>query len=165
MSEGWRSVRAAAMAGAVYAGLEAFAAVMFPGVLDPTPTLFAISVSVAGTALLLGFAAFCLCRLSPRAAGAWAVVLWSAVWGPHNAKMAGWHRVGWFPSLALAGMAPFAPGLTVVVGALGGATSGLVRSRGGRAGWRRGWAWAMRWGRRWARRRACSRGRGCPPGC
>ena len=134
MSDGWRSVRAAAIAGAVYAGLEAFAAVVFPGVLDPTPTVFAIAVSVVGTAVLLGFAAFCLCRVTPLAAGAWAVVLWSAVWGPHNAKMAGWHRVGWFPSLALAGMAPFAPGLTVAVGALGGATSGFVRHRGGGSG-------------------------------
>jgi len=134
MSDAWSSVRSAAIAGGVYAGLEAFGAATFPGALDPEPTIFAIVVSVVGTFCLLGFVAFLLCRITPRYAAAWAVVLWSAVWGPHNARTAGWHRVGWFPTIALAGMAPFAPGLTVALGALGGATAGLVKSRGGRAG-------------------------------
>jgi arylsulfatase A-like enzyme len=134
MSEAWRSVRAAAIAGMVYAAFEAFGASVFPGPLDPTPTMLAMLVSVVGTGLLLATCAFIWCWASPKYAAAWTVVLWSAVWGPHNARIAGWHRVGWFPTVALAGVAPFAPGFTVAVGALGGITSGLVRSRGGREG-------------------------------
>jgi len=134
MSDAWRSVQAAVIAGLVYAGLEAFAAFTFPGPLDPKPTILAMGISVVGTGLLLGFVAFLLCRVTPRQAAAWSLVFWSAVWGPHNARMAGWHRVGWFPTVALACAAPFAPGFTVVLGALGGITSGLVRSRGGQAG-------------------------------
>ncbi len=134
MNDAWRSVRNAGAAGAVFAGLEAFSALMYPGPLDPIPTAFAIAVSVAGTFALLALAAFILCRITPRYAAAWAVVLWSSVWGPHNARLAGWHRVGWFPTIALAGMAPFAPGLTVALGALGGATAGFAKSHGGRAG-------------------------------
>ena len=72
--------------------------------------------------------------VNTRSAVGIALALWAAAWGPHNARLAGWHRVGWAPSVVIGGTALVAPGVGVALGVLGGASAGLFRSRGGPEG-------------------------------
>jgi len=134
MNDAWKAVRAAFVAGVIFAVLEACSAYLYPVALDPQPTLFAVGLSVAGTGLLLAVAALLLSTFSPRHAAGLSLAVWAAVWGPQQAQIAGWHRVGWAPSVVLGSTALVAPGLAVVVGAFGGVTGAIFRRRGDRAG-------------------------------
>jgi hypothetical protein len=134
MSETFRPVRAGFFAGLVFAALEAAAARVNPVVLDPTPTALTIVLSVLATGLLLALCAAFLSRISPRHAAALSMALWAAAWGPHQARIAGWHRVGWAPAIVLGCTAVLAPGLALAVGSLGGITGAVFRRRGGTVG-------------------------------
>jgi hypothetical protein len=134
MNETVKSVRAAFFAGLVFAGLEAAAARVNPVVLDPMPTDLTVVLSVLATGVLLALCAVFLSRISPRHAAGLSMALWAAVWGPHQARIAGWHRVGWAPAIVLGCTAALAPGLALAVGSLGGLTGAAFRRRGGKVG-------------------------------
>jgi arylsulfatase A-like enzyme len=59
-----------------------------------------------------------------------AIVAWSAVWGPHDARIAGWHRVGWAPPIVMGVVAPYWPGGVLAMGVAGGVAGALLRDRG-----------------------------------
>jgi len=107
---------------------------MFPVPLDPVPTWTIIAGSVFGTAALLGGAAAVLCVLSRKHAGIAAIVLWSVVWGPHDARIAGWDRVGWAPAIIMGATAPYAPTLVLSIGVASGALGPALRRRAEPAG-------------------------------
>ena len=134
MKDDWKPVRTACLGGAIFASLETLGVLLVPVPLDPVPSYTVIAVSLVGTALLLGFAAMLLTALSRRHAAALSLALWSAVWGPHQARLGGDHRVGWFPTVALVGATIVAPGAAVVLGTLGGMSGSLVRKRRARQG-------------------------------
>ncbi len=125
----WKPVWTAASAGAVFSALETIGVLLVPVPLDPVPSWTVIAASFVCTSLLLGFAAALLTAVSRKHAAALALAMWSAVWGPHQARLGGDHRVGWFPTVALVGTTMLAPGAAVVLGSLGGITGSLVRKR------------------------------------
>ena len=110
--------------------VEVSAAVLFPAPLDPVPTWTIIVASVLGTTALLATGAALLCMLSQRHAGVIAIVAWSAVWGPHDARIAGWHRVGWAPTCVMAVMGGYWPAGVMALGVAGGVAGPLFRARG-----------------------------------
>jgi arylsulfatase A-like enzyme len=120
----------AAIGGFGFAVVEAAAAWIYPAPLDPVPSVLVAGLSVVGTTLIVVIAAVILMPAAPRAAGGLALALWAAVWGPHNAQLAGWHRVGWIPTVGMALAAPFWPGTVVLATLAGGASGSLGRFRG-----------------------------------
>jgi hypothetical protein len=136
MSDAKRSIARAALAGFGFSVAEAVAVWMNPAPTDPVPTWTVVALSVIGTTLLLAAVATAMCAVSRRHAGVLALTAWAAIWGPHTAELAGWHRVGWAPAIVIAGLGPYAPvgivALTVASGAAGpalrdgGAAQGLV---------------------------------------
>ena len=134
MSEAFKPVKRAFIAGVIFATLEAGCAEIWPQSLDPNPTRFAVVLSVVGTGLLLGLAAAVLSRFSARHAAGVAMAFWAVIWGPHQAKLVGWHRVGWAPAVVLGSTAILAPGLALVIGTMCGATGTIFRNTGGAAG-------------------------------
>ena len=134
MSTSWSAARNGFFAGAAFAVLEASLTAILPVALDPQPTPLVVLASVLGTAVLIGVASWFASAINTRAAVGIALALWAAVWGPHNSRLAGWHRVGWAPTIVIGGTALVAPGLAVTLGVLGGASGGLFRTRGGPEG-------------------------------
>jgi hypothetical protein len=128
------AVRTAFFAGVLFAVLEAMVFFMAPSPLDPTPTMFATALSVVGTGVLLAVGARVMAELSPRSAAGMILAVWAGVWGPHQARMNGWHRVGWAPPLVIGAAAFLLPGSAVIMGTLGGAAGAVFRHRGGKAG-------------------------------
>ena len=123
MTDARRSITRAAVAGFGFALTEAVAVWMNPSPMDPVPTWTVVAVSVIGTTALLAALATVLCTVSHKHAGVLALAAWAGIWGPNTAELAGWHRVGWAPSVVIAGMGPYAPvgvmALTVASGAAG----------------------------------------------
>ena len=134
VSTPWDAAKGGLMAGAAFAVLEAGLALYMPVALDPSPTPLVLVASVLGTAVLIGVLSWLSSAVNTRSAVGIALALWAAAWGPHNARLAGWHRVGWAPSVVIGGTALVAPGVGVALGVLGGASAGLFRSRGGPEG-------------------------------
>ena len=134
MSDGWRATKVASCAGFAFAMLEAASAFIYPVPLDPLPTLLAIGLSVIGTGVVLGLVALVVSAFSARYAAGITMALWASVWGPHQAEVAGWHRVGWAPAVSIGGLAFVAPSLAVGVGVLGGGAGAFFRRRGGTEG-------------------------------
>ena len=134
MNQTTEAVRTAFFAGILFAALEAMVFVLAPSPLDPIPTMFATGLSVVGTGILLAFGARIMAELSPRSAAGLALALWAAVWGPHQARMNGWHRVGWAPTVVIGAAAFLSPGGAIILGTLGGAAGAVFRHRGGKAG-------------------------------
>jgi hypothetical protein len=128
------AAKTAFFAGVAFAVLEAVVAHSLPGPLDPVPTMTTVLLSVAATGILLAVGAVAFAMVSPRTAAGMSLAVWAAVWGPHQAENAGWYRVGWCPTLVIAGTAFVAPPLAVALGALGGASGALIRHRDGAAG-------------------------------
>ena len=134
MSDPGSACRKGLLAGGTFALIEAALSVYMPVALDPRPTPLVLLASVLGTAALIGALSWLLSVLNLRSSVGLALALWAAVWGPHNATLAGWHRVGWAPTMVIAGTSIVAPGLGVTLGVLGGASGAIFRSRGGSAG-------------------------------
>jgi len=135
MSHAWQATKVATLSGATFALLEGASAFLYPVPLDPSPTHFAVVISVVATGMALGIVAFMLAHfVSPRHAAGLTLALWAAVWGPHEAEVAGWHRVGWAPPIVIGGLAIVAPPLAVGLGTLGGVSGSIFRRRGGRVG-------------------------------
>ena len=136
MSTSLNAAKNGLMAGAAFAVIEGSLAIYMPVALDPQPTPLVMLGSVVGTAALIGIMSWMISIFSARAAVGLALALWAAVWGPHNARLAGWHRVGWAPTVVIAGTSMVAPVLGLTLGVLGGASGAVFRSRGGPAGLR-----------------------------
>jgi hypothetical protein len=134
MKDDWKPVKTAALGGAIFSALESLGVLLAPVPLDPVPSFTVIVVSLVCTSGLLGLVAALLSGVSRRHAAAFSLALWSAVWGPHQARLAGDHRVGWLPTVALVGTSLVAPGAGVALGSLGGLTGSLVRKRRARQG-------------------------------
>ena len=134
MNQTTLAVRTAFLGGVLFAVLEAVVFSMAPSPLDPTPTVFATVISVVGTGCLLAVGARVMAELSPRSAAGLSLAIWAAVWGPHQSRMNGWHRVGWAPPVVIGAAAFLSPASAVIMGTLGGAAGALFRNRGGKAG-------------------------------
>jgi len=100
---------------------------MNPAPLDPVPTLTVMVVSVLSTTALLALGAMLMCAISQRHAGVLAMAVFAGVWGPHTSELAGWHRVGWAPTVVIAAMGPFAPAGAVVLTVASGAAGPTLR--------------------------------------
>ena len=134
MSSTWNASRVGLLAGALFASIEASVSLVLPAPLDPQPTALVVAASIVATACLIGLISAALGKVIGRSAVGVALALWAAVWGPHQAKLAGWHRVGWAPTIVIAGTAVISPGIATVIGVLGGGVGAVVRSQGRQRG-------------------------------
>jgi hypothetical protein len=134
MSDAKRSIQYAAVAGLGFSIAEGVSVWMNPAPMDPVPTAGLMIASILGTTLLLSAAALVLCAISQRHAGMLAMVMWAAIWGPHTAEQAGWHRVGWAPAIVLGAMGPYAPAGVAALTIASGAAAPALRDGGSAQG-------------------------------